>query len=392
MGQHADAVVAELRHSAPGGEHWHLTSSATPEDALRLTFAPAPDLLVLQVDASISETHPLFEYARLAWPETFFLLSTPCTREEVQPLFSQYGDMPLASPELASLCAAIAHEVATLSHGSLRGLSLPSFLQMMEWEAKSLAIRVQCEQDWGRLHLKQGRLVDAYVHQQQRYGEAAAFEILNWQDTTVTIERSYRNEHDVIGQPLTSLLMEAMKRKDEGAHAKVLRLDDFILDKESKEPPVLEWDQAQAALPPTLFPAPIVFPSEEKSSVTIPQFNIANVKDTLDTALETIDGAIAAALVDYGSGMALGMVGNGVHLEMAAAGNTEVMRALVGTLKMLGIQGGIEDILITLDKQYHILYIVPSHPLFIYLVLSKDQSNLAMARYKLRTLTQDLNI
>lgn len=96
--------------------------------------------------------------------------------------------------------------------------------------------------------------------------------------------------------------------------------------------------------------------------------------------------------MDYSSGMALGMVGSGVNLEMAAAGNTEVVRAKMRTMEALGIQGNIEDILITLDRQYHIIFLIPHLRLFLYLVLNKDQANLAMARYKLKALAQDIKV
>jgi predicted regulator of Ras-like GTPase activity (Roadblock/LC7/MglB family) len=119
---------------------------------------------------------------------------------------------------------------------------------------------------------------------------------------------------------------------------------------------------------------------------------MANVKETLNAATSSIDGAMAAALVDYESGMALGMAGSGVDLELAAAGNTEVVRAKMRTMDMLGIKGEIEDILITLQSQYHIIYIVPDRSLFLYLVLAKDKANLAMARYKLKSLVAALSI
>ena len=52
-----------------------------------------------------------------------------------------------------------------------------------------------------------------------------------------------------------------------------------------------------------------------------------------------IDGAIAAAVVDFASGMLLAGGGSpAVDLEIAAAGNTEVMRAKMKTMKMLNIQ------------------------------------------------------
>ncbi len=82
--------------------------------------------------------------------------------------------------------------------------------------------------------------------------------------------------------------------------------------------------------------------------------NLASIKQTLDDIL-TIDGAMCAAVVDSGSGMILGAVGSGVDMEIAAAGNTEVVRAKLKTMQALGLSDVIEDILITLGKQYHII-------------------------------------
>lgn len=103
-------------------------------------------------------------------------------------------------------------------------------------------------------------------------------------------------------------------------------------------------------------------------------------KEMLNKLMES-EGAMCAALVDYQSGMLLESVGTGVDLEMAAAGNTEVVRAKMKTMKMLGLADAIEDILISLGKQYHIIRPVEKHDgLFIYFVLDRSKSNLAMAR------------
>jgi hypothetical protein len=99
--------------------------------------------------------------------------------------------------------------------------------------------------------------------------------------------------------------------------------------------------------------------------------------------LMTTEGAMCAALVDYNSGMLLESVGSGVDLEMAAAGNTEVVRAKMKTMKSLGLNDTIEDILISLGKHYHIIRPVAKHDgLFIYYVLDRARANLAMARRK----------
>ena len=119
---------------------------------------------------------------------------------------------------------------------------------------------------------------------------------------------------------------------------------------------------------------------------------MANIKDSL-SALLGIEGALAAAVVDSGSGLVLGKEGSGVDLDLAGAGNTEVVRAKMKTMHSLNLDDTIEDILITLGKQYHIIRPVgTAEGLFIYLVLAKDRSNLALARRKVLDVESQLTI
>jgi hypothetical protein len=109
-----------------------------------------------------------------------------------------------------------------------------------------------------------------------------------------------------------------------------------------------------------------------------------NIQQSLDDIL-TIDGAIATALVDSNSGMMLGHAGGGVDLEGAAAGNTEVVRSKMKTMSLLKLKDNIEDMLITLGKQYHIIRPLASKAgLFLYIVLDKQRANLALARRKVQ--------
>ncbi|QNK68508.1 hypothetical protein [Variovorax sp. PAMC26660] len=119
---------------------------------------------------------------------------------------------------------------------------------------------------------------------------------------------------------------------------------------------------------------------------------MANIKQSMDD-LMTCDGALCAALVDSSSGMILGQIGSGVDLEVAAAGNTEVVRAKLKTMRDLGLNDVIEDILITLGKQYHIIRpMQKKEGLFVYLVLEKSKSNLALARRKTLDVEQGLTL
>ena len=118
-----------------------------------------------------------------------------------------------------------------------------------------------------------------------------------------------------------------------------------------------------------------------------------NIKDSL-TKLNQIDGFVGAALVDSESGMLLGQEGGGgLNLEVAAAGNTEVVRAKRKTMSNLQLKENIEDILISLNKQYHLIRPLRSRPtLFFYVALDRSRSNLALARHGLKRIESGLEI
>jgi hypothetical protein len=108
-----------------------------------------------------------------------------------------------------------------------------------------------------------------------------------------------------------------------------------------------------------------------------------------------LDGAVGACIVDSNSGMMLGAEGGAgpINLEVAAAGNTEVVRAKRKTMKALNLRDNIEDILITLHTQYHLIRPLSSNDsLFIYLVLDKSRGNLAMSRHLLAAAEKDLTV
>jgi hypothetical protein len=112
---------------------------------------------------------------------------------------------------------------------------------------------------------------------------------------------------------------------------------------------------------------------------------MANFTECLER-LQKLDGFIGAALVDADSGMTLATMGGGAgfNLEIAGAGNTEVVRSKRATMHSLGLKDEIEDILITLGKQYHLIRLMRARPgVFFYLALDRQRANLAMARLML---------
>lgn len=102
------------------------------------------------------------------------------------------------------------------------------------------------------------------------------------------------------------------------------------------------------------------------------------------TDLKQTKGFIAAALAHATSGMTLATLkAKDFDIEAAVAVNSPVIRAKLNALHALGFdqEEGVEDILITLNSQYHLIRLYKKDPsIFFYMALEKAQTNLVLAR------------
>ncbi|MEU1308189.1 hypothetical protein ABZ419_04725 [Streptomyces cinnamoneus] len=103
----------------------------------------------------------------------------------------------------------------------------------------------------------------------------------------------------------------------------------------------------------------------------------------VETALKqalAIGGATGVAIVDFQQRRVLGSLdrGSGLDMDKVAYGDSDVMRAKLYTLELLGYApDSVEDILITLDGKLHMIRPLPrlrEGGIFIYLVLDRDRA------------------
>ena len=99
-----------------------------------------------------------------------------------------------------------------------------------------------------------------------------------------------------------------------------------------------------------------------------------------------VNGFIAVAVTEIETGLSFGNVtmDPGFDPELAAAYNLEVVKAKLSAVKALGLKQDIEDILITLSNQIHIIDISPNKKFMIYLAADSTKANLGMTRAILR--------
>ena len=105
------------------------------------------------------------------------------------------------------------------------------------------------------------------------------------------------------------------------------------------------------------------------------------IQDTFDKVANDIPGFIAASLVDLESGMTLGArtARSDFDLTAASAYNSEMVKQKLKIMKALNLRTTLEDMLLTLGDQIHLIKIVnPSS--FIYLAADRATTNLAIVR------------
>jgi hypothetical protein len=151
-------------------------------------------------------------------------------------------------------------------------------------------------------------------------------------------------------------------------------LDDFI-------------PAAQAA--PADAPVTAAAPAATATAVAVdvaPAVEAVDERPSLEAVLATLlsfDGALCVAVVDSETGMILGKAGSGVEIDLAAAGASVILRARLASIKALGSDEKIDDVLISTTSQVQIIHPLPNKPsIFTYIIGDKSKSSLAMARYK----------
>ena len=89
-----------------------------------------------------------------------------------------------------------------------------------------------------------------------------------------------------------------------------------------------------------------------------------------------VGGLIAISVVDLESGLTLGVRTNrqDFDLSTASAFNSEMVK-----MKLLGLQSTLEDMLLTLSDQIHLIRLI-SPTSFVYVAVDRSKSNLAIVR------------
>lgn len=99
------------------------------------------------------------------------------------------------------------------SKGFITGVSLSSFLQLLELDKKSCTLTIHAGSKTGVMYFRDGDLLDATAMGQS--GSDAAYAIVSWSGVEIEIENSCPVTEGKIPESLGFILLEGCRRKDE---------------------------------------------------------------------------------------------------------------------------------------------------------------------------------
>jgi CheY-like chemotaxis protein len=373
--------------------HFSVDTAHDGETALvKLHDAPA-DLLVADIRMPGMSGIDLVLAAQQLNPKLRVIVMTAFKTTDVDRLTAastiHFLEKPFEFERFLSVVdAAFDDEGETGFSGAISVQTLPDIVQLYVLSNATGALTVRHKTGEGKLWFEHGAIPHAVTS--TKTGEDALYEIMMWSGGEFSMQLGVPWPERSITASWQELLMESCRRLDERSRA------DGSSMRPSKSgwtlaPPPFDGADPFASFADSEMEEPLVASSATTDRGS--KETIMNIKDSL-SKLNSLDGFVGAALVDSESGMLLGQEGGaGLNLEVAAAGNTEVVKAKRKTMTNLGLKDGIEDILISLGKQYHLIRPLRSRTtLFFYVALDRQRANLAMARIALADVEKDLQV
>nr|WP_320050295.1 DUF4388 domain-containing protein [uncultured Desulfuromonas sp.] len=175
----------------------------------------AIDLVITDIDGTESCCFELIESINHVFPDLpVDVLSTALSLELESRLSALRVARRFSKPLKAEEVAKKVHQQLTNGAvGQLKGLGLTSVLQLMNVERKNCVLTVETDTEQGELFIRDGEIIAAKTAAMS--GKGAAYTIISWDGVRIDFQDKPFNVTQDISEPFMTLLMEALRLKDE---------------------------------------------------------------------------------------------------------------------------------------------------------------------------------
>lgn len=356
---------------------------ATAEEALAALARQPFDVLLADLRLGSESGIRLIENARTVSPQTrAILMSAYASARDAEEAGTQGALAVLSKPfgpgqlELALRRAAAA---ADGLWGQVHDLSLIDMLQMYHYGRRSVALSISGEHR-GHIEMRDGQLVAAEAG--GLTGLAALRRLLPVKAGVVRTEALSPGAPPATLGDFTSVLLDCLRLIDEEGRAAAgtapeageRKLERAFADPAHPEPRAsFLSERSEDGLD-----RPIAYRNRKGD---IYMGTEKQLQDALARIQGEIGGFIGASVVDLDTGMTLAVQSarGDFDLSIASAYNSEMVKMKLKTIKALNIKSNLEDMLLTLGDQIHLIKLIGSST-FLYLAAERASTNLAIVR------------
>jgi response regulator RpfG family c-di-GMP phosphodiesterase len=220
-----ETTVLELRMIEQG---FVVKTARSAEQAAKMLAEGETDLVVSEIDLGAGDGLALIAQARKqAWGKD--LPWVVYTRRHERTVATRafelgvldYVTKPASADLLVAKLKALLDQRASASprttrgvSGSLREMGLPDMVQVLFHGRKSGKLQIRANKGSGEIHFAEGSVVDAQWGEAR--GEAAFYAMLKLTDGDFALDPSFKPPGRAIHQSAEALLLEGMRRMDEG--------------------------------------------------------------------------------------------------------------------------------------------------------------------------------
>ncbi|MBU0485663.1 MAG: response regulator [Proteobacteria bacterium] len=185
------------------------------KEAIKVLNSKSVDMVVTDLKMPEMDGFDLMAHISSTSPDTPVIIMTAYGTPEMESRLMnmgafQYIEKPI---DFNTLLHKITAGLDAGTKGHVDGISLPSFLQLLELDNKTCTLTLRSGKNIGQMFFKQGKMIDAQTG--ELTGQPAAFEIICWENTAIEIENVCKKQEIVITTPLGFLLIESARMKDE---------------------------------------------------------------------------------------------------------------------------------------------------------------------------------
>ncbi len=197
------------------GDRYRILLASDGHEALQALQGRPVDLLVTDLKLPVMDGFQLLAQVSRDYPYLPVIVMTAFGTPEIEARLAKvqnlhYLEKPL---DFDLLAQTIETALTTEARSYIRGITLATFMQLVQMEQKSCTLKIRSRDKTGYLFIRQGELLDAMTASAQ--GETAALEIIAWDDTTIEMDTVCRRDEKAIASSMSYLLMEAYRLKDE---------------------------------------------------------------------------------------------------------------------------------------------------------------------------------